>query len=143
MATELHRQQREQYERNMLDIQRLQQENDHLEASFIQTMSDSHEMSWNILEAYLNSYLRTCSYIRTPRPVTVKDCKLRMDRRFWNMQEVVTWILVLPEERGVTKYWPKVDITNKHYLLQQHYDLGFVRYLAEKGLLEVEQLLKE
>ena len=135
--------QRSQYQENMLAIKRLQDENRKLETEFVQSMSDSYQTSWEFLEAFLDDHLRTSAYVRTAHPPTLKDCKLRMDTYIFNLQEVVRWYIVLPLEYRVFSSWPKIDVTNKHYLLRQHYDTGFIRYLTDKKLIEVENLLTE
>ena len=132
---------KQQFEQNAMDIQRLIADNEHLENEFNMSMSMSYEMTWNILKTYLNRFLKGNAFVRSVKQVTVDDCKIHLRRHNIELKEVVVWELVLPEETGIMTYWPILDVTNKHYLLQQHYDLGFVRYLAEKKFIQPYFLL--
>ena len=128
------------YERNAVDISRLQMENERLERTFATYMSESHEMSWEILKTYLNTFLKTSAFVRSVKQITMDDCKLEIRSEYIDLRELVVWYIVLPQETGILPYWPEIDVTNKHYLLQQHYDLGFVRFLAEKEYIQFRKI---
>jgi hypothetical protein len=130
------------YERNIVDISRLQMENEKLEHSLRDFMTESHEMSWEILKTYLNTFLKTSAFVRSVKQITMDDCKLEIRSEYVDLREIVVWYIVLPMEVGILEYWPEIDVTNKHYLLQQHYDISFVRYLTENKLIQFRKILR-
>lgn len=130
IMTDEHRQALEQYQVNLLKIQELEAHNESLQSQFISSTSEDHKRSWECLRLELNKYLKRCPYARALKPVTMDDCRLELRRKYAQLEEICTWILVLPEETNVYPYWPEVDVTNIHYLLQPQYQTAFVRYLA-------------
>lgn len=128
----------EQFQLNAMEIARLEEENKRLQQDFIPNISDTYETSWRFLQLELNRFLRGCPYARASKPVTIDDCQLELRRRYIKSQEFAEWFLILPQEDHTYKYWPELDITNMNYLLHKNYDLGFVRYLANNGKLNVK-----
>lgn len=128
----------EQFQINALEIARLEEENKRLQEDFIPNTSDTYESSWKFLQLELNRFLKGCPYARAPKTVTIDDCQLELRRHYVDLEEIAHWIIILPQEKHTYPYWPELDITNKNYLLHNHYDIGFVRYLSNLGKLNVK-----
>ena len=136
---------KERYQRNLAEIDKLRKENDKLEQHFMGNLSQTLESSWDILRDFLNRQLVVGAYIHSPRALTLADCKLRMTITLVHGEEIVKWELILPrQEKSILPYWPKKNITNKHYLLSDTtYQLDFIKFLEERKFIEVERVFND